>query len=299
MFGLFASVSVVLLGDESGYTVGHSQKMKLAAMEGKWRAEKPPASLTLIGWPDMEEERTKYAIKIPYLMGLIATRSVSTPIMGIRDIVERGETRIRRGIVAYNALEQFKQDPNNYDARKTVIDQQKYLGYALLLKRHTSDVVGATDEQITRAAHDLIPNVPLLFFCFRIMVGCGFFFIAFFSLALLWVRRDVLLENKDWFLRIGTLALPLPWICCYCGWIVAECGRQPWAIDKILPTYLGASGLPVSLLYTTIGGFILLYSVLLVVDIFLMTKYARMGPEKALRPHDDDAKITIKTQPTT
>ena len=297
IFGLFAAISVVLLGDESGYTIGHSQKMKLAAMEGKWRAEPPPASLTVIGWPDTNEERTKYAIKIPYIMGLIATRSTNVPVLGIRDIVERGETRIRKGIVAYNALETVRKDPSNQQARQVLMDMQKYLGYALLLKRHTEDVVGSSDEMISKAAHDLIPNVPLIFFCFRIMVGCGLFFIAFFSLAFVWMRKDVLLERKDWFLRIGALTFFLPWLSSYCGWIVAECGRQPWAIDRILPTHLGASQLPIGLLFTTLGGFILLYSVLLIVDVFLMTKYIRMGPDKALVPHDEGVRANTKPQP--
>ncbi|TGW15225.1 cytochrome ubiquinol oxidase subunit I [Candidatus Hepatobacter penaei] len=298
-FGLFVSLSVLFLGDESGYTVGHSQKMKLAAMEGKWRAEAPPASLTVIGWPDMQEERTKYAIKIPYVMGLIATRSFSTPVLGIRDIVERAEPRIRKGIMAYTALEQFKKNPADLEAKQTVIDQQKYLGYALLLKRHTENVSEATNEEITRAAHDLIPNVPLIFFCFRIMVGCGLFFIAFFTLAFLWMRKDVLLDNKDWFLRIGMLAIPLPWMASSSGWIVAECGRQPWAIDRILPTYLGASQLPHSLLFTTLGGFILLYSTLLVVDLFLMIKYVRLGPDKAFGHDGGGSHVKAKPEPAT
>lgn len=284
-FGLFAAVSAVLMGDESGYTLGHGQKMKLAAMEGKWETERPPASLTVIGWPDMEEKCTKYTIKIPYVMGLIATRSFDIPVMGINDIVRRAEPRIRKGIEAYGALQRYRKDPSLDKARDQVVRLQKYLGYGLLLKRHAPDVVDATPAQISMTAQDLIPNVPLVFFSFRIMVACGLFFIAFFWLAFVWMRRDVLLQDKKWFLWTGLFALPLPWIASSSGWIVAECGRQPWAIDRILPTFYGASSLPTSFVYTTLAGFILLYSVLLIVDIFLMTKYIRMGPEKALLPN--------------
>lgn len=280
-FGLYAVCAVILLGDESGYTVGHSQKMKLAAMESIWRAEKPPASFTLVGFPNMKEKRTDYAIRIPYVMGLIATRSLDTPILGIEDLVDRGESRIRKGIVAYGALQAFRQDPSNYEAKSIVLRLQKYLGYGLLLKRHVPDVVSASETDIRRAAQDLVPNVPTIFWSFRFMVGSGLAMLAFFALALYAISWNRLGKFR-WLLKTWPVLFPLPWVACSCGWIVAEHGRQPWAIDKILPTYLGASPLPPAFVWTTIAGFVLLYTVLLVVDAVLMTKYIRMGPDKAL-----------------
>lgn len=283
-FGLFAALSAVFLGDESGYALGHAQKMKLAALEAQWHTEKPPASFTVIGLPDIKAKKTHYAIRVPYVMGLIATRSFSTPVLGIYDIVDRAETRIRKGILAYSALEAYRRDSNDKAALDTLMANQKYLGYGLLLKRHTDDVVSATNSQITAAAHDLIPNVPLVFFAFRIMVGCGFFFILFFGLGFLWMRKDSWLQGKDWFLRLGLWTLPLPYMASSAGWIVAECGRQPWAIDRVLPTFYGASKLPTGYVWFTIGGFVLLYTTLLVVDIYLMRKYIRLGPAEALKP---------------
>jgi cytochrome bd ubiquinol oxidase subunit I len=73
-FGLAATLCVIVLGDESGYTTGEVQKMKLAAIESEWETQPAPASFTLIGIPNQKEERTDYAIKIPYALGLIATR---------------------------------------------------------------------------------------------------------------------------------------------------------------------------------------------------------------------------------
>ena len=70
-FGLAASLSVIVLGDESGYEATHNQRMKLAAIEGMWETEEAPASFNLFGIPDQEARETKYAIKIPYVMGLI------------------------------------------------------------------------------------------------------------------------------------------------------------------------------------------------------------------------------------
>src|SRR3990167_4732246 len=79
-FGLASALCVVVLGDESGYLAGLNQKMKVAAIEGLWETEPAPASLTVIGFPDQANHATKYALKIPYLLGLIATRSIHQPV---------------------------------------------------------------------------------------------------------------------------------------------------------------------------------------------------------------------------
>jgi cytochrome d ubiquinol oxidase subunit I len=77
-------------------------------------------------------------------------------------------------------------------------------------------------------------------------------------------------------------SLPLPWIAAELGWVVAEYGRQPWAIDGVLPTFLAASSVSAAQVLFTLAGFVVFYSSLLVVDIVLMRKYIRMGPVQAL-----------------
>jgi len=79
-FGLAASLSVVVLGDESGYAISENQKMKMAAIEAMWETEPAPASFTLVGLPDVKNHRTDYALRIPWVMGLIGTRSIDQPI---------------------------------------------------------------------------------------------------------------------------------------------------------------------------------------------------------------------------
>jgi cytochrome d ubiquinol oxidase subunit I len=74
------------------------------------------------------------------------------------------------------------------------------------------------------------------------------------------------------------ISIPLPWIAAELGWIVAEYGRQPWTIAGILPTHLSASSLQPGSLYFSLAGFILFYTFLLVVEMILMVKYARLGP---------------------
>ena len=74
-FGLASALSVVVLGDESGYAATEHQKMKIAAIEAAWHTEKAPAPFTAFGFPDVEKRKTHAAVHIPWLLGLIATRS--------------------------------------------------------------------------------------------------------------------------------------------------------------------------------------------------------------------------------
>lgn len=280
-FGLAGALCVAVLGDESGYIATENQKMKVAAMESMWETEPAPASLTLIGLPDQATRTTRYAVKVPYLLGLIATRSTNTPVLGINDLVKQAESRIYTGIKAYSALELLKRDPTDLEAKKQLDKYVDDLGYALLLKTHTNNVVDATPEQIHEAALSTIPNVAALFWSFRGMVACGFLFIAVFLTAFLFsLSRKI--ETKRWFLKIAMLSLPLPIIAAELGWFVAENGRQPWVIDGILPTSLGASSLSSTDLWISLSGFVLLYGSLMVIEFFLMIKYIRLGPEYQL-----------------
>jgi cytochrome d ubiquinol oxidase subunit I len=79
-FGLASALSVVVLGDESGYSATHSQQMKLAAIEAMWETEEAPAHFTAFGFPDQEARETHFAVHIPWAMGLIGTRSLDTEI---------------------------------------------------------------------------------------------------------------------------------------------------------------------------------------------------------------------------
>jgi len=276
-FGLASALSVVVLGDESGYLTTLHQRMKLAAMEAMWETEPPPASFTLFGIPDMEQQTTHYAVKIPWVFGMIATRSLDEEVSGIRDLVREADGRMREGILGYEALQRLRADRSDSVARDVVEKYKDRIGYALLLKRYTDNLADATDEQIQQAARDLVPNVFRLFFAFRIMVGCGFFFIALFAYAFYLSARHRL-DRYRWFLWTVLLSLPLPWIAAELGWFVAEYGRQPWIIEHILPTFLGVSSISAAQVWLSLGGFVLFYSALLVVDVFLLLKYIRIGP---------------------
>ena len=276
-FGFASAMSVIVLGDESGYGVTASQQSKLAAMEAMWETEPAPAGLTLFALPDQAASTNHYELKIPYLMGLIGTRSVSIEIPGINDIIATNRARIADGQNAVIALEALRRDPLNEAKR---IEFEKYkndLGFGLLLKKYVADVREATPEMMDRAAADTIPSVGPMFWSFRLMVGLGFSFLLLFGWAFIASVRNKVASNRL-MLKTSLYMLPLPWLACELGWVVAEYGRQPWTIYGVLPTHLSTSSLTVDSIIFSLGGFIVFYTALFVVEMFLMFKYARLGP---------------------
>jgi cytochrome d ubiquinol oxidase subunit I len=211
-------------------------------------------------------------------MGLIGTRSIDKPIPGIANLVEDTKDRIDNGIRAYDAMLVLREDRNNAQAKAILAAHDKDLGYALLLKRFMDDPRQATPADIQKAADSTIPNVPVLFWSFRLMVACGFYFIALFAFSF-WQASKRQLEKRRWYLKLALWSLPLPWVAAELGWIVAEYGRQPWAIEGVLPTALGVSSVTAGQVWTSLGGFVLFYSVLAIIDAVLMVKYARKGPD--------------------
>ncbi|SCW81117.1 cytochrome bd-I ubiquinol oxidase subunit 1 apoprotein [Rhizobium mongolense subsp. loessense] len=294
-FGLASALSVVVLGDESGYLATENQKMKLAAIEAMWETEPAPAAFTAFGFPDQQSRETHFAVHIPWVMGLIGTRSLTTEIPGIDKLEQQAETRIREGIKAYDALMQIRaaSTPNGIaqEVRSSFADLGHQLGYALLLKRYVDDPRQATDEQIAQAARDTIPHVPTLFWSFRIMVGLGMFFILL-TAVFFWLSARRHLDKYPLLLKVAVFAIPLPWIAIEAGWIVAEIGRQPWVIEGVLPTAMAVSSLGASTVLLTIIGFAALYTTLIVVEMSLMIKAIRQGPDPDEEP---DAALVSET----
>ncbi|WP_431275917.1 cytochrome ubiquinol oxidase subunit I [Variovorax ureilyticus] len=280
-FGLAASLSVVLLGDESGYLSTEHQKMKVAALEAMWKTEPAPAAFTAFGFPDQRTRETHFAVHVPWLLGLIGTRSLTTEIPGIDDLVHRAELNIRVGISAYDALQKIREAGSTAavpESAKTIFEENGHaLGYALLLKRYVDDPRKATPEQVAQAALDTIPPVWQLYWSFRLMVGLGMLFIVltatFFVLS---ARRR--LDAHPWLLKAAVFAIPLPWIAAELGWIVAEVGRQPWVIEGVLPTAVAVSNLGAATVLMTILIFTLIYTVLFIVEMKLMLGAIRKGP---------------------
>ncbi|WP_421850248.1 cytochrome ubiquinol oxidase subunit I [Marinomonas sp.] len=276
-FGLASVLSVIVLGDESGYELGEVQKVKLAAVEAEWKTQAAPADFTLIGFPNQELQETEFAIKIPALMGLIATRSLDKEVEGIKELKEHNRQRIINGIYANQLLEELRAGTTDPMVKENFEKVKGDLGYGLLVKGFAEDMNKVTSQQIDQAVEFSIPQVAPLFFSFRIMVACGFIMLIVFATAFYQNARRKIGQNRT-FLKIVMCCLPLPWIACETGWFVAEYGRQPWAIGEILPVNLAASGLSEAELWISIVAIIALYTAFIIAEMYLMIRFSKQGP---------------------
>jgi cytochrome bd ubiquinol oxidase subunit I len=276
-FGLASVLSVIVLGDESGYTVGEAQQTKLAAMEAMWQTKPAPAPLTLIANIDEEHQKNHWEIELPYVMGIIGTRSLDKTIPGVDEIKAKNRVRIENGIPAVIALESLRKDKADASAELTLKQHIHDLGFGLLVKKYVSDFSKVTPEIINKAVDDTVPRVSPMFWSFRVMVGLGFLMLFLFCAAM-WTSIKNTFQNNRFLLWWALLMLPIPWISAEFGWFVAEYGRQPWTIYGVLPTYLSVSTLNAKSVYGSLAGFTGFYTLLLIIEIFLMFKFARLGP---------------------
>ena len=291
--GIFGVISLLLLvfsGDGSAYNVAKVQPMKLAAMEGLYDGEKG-ASLVAIGIlnPDKEvcedpavaEDPYLFKIAFPKALSFLATREMDGFVPGINDIIRGGyeftdlegntyiepsfEEKKAQGTLAVNALKDFQTakaagDEAGMAAAREVLEANfDYFGYHYI-----------------EEAEDLVPNVPVTFYAFHLMVAIGLFFFLTFGLFL-WFERKDQLEGKRWLLYLGILSVPLAYICTECGWIVAEVGRQPWTIQNLLPVNASVSGVGAGNVLTTFILFAVLFTTMLVVELRIMFKQINKG----------------------
>lgn len=130
------------------------------------------------------------------------------------------------------------------------------------------------------------PPVLLTFISFRTMVGLGTLFPILAFLA--WRWREMI-PDKAWFGRVLIYVIPLPYIAIMAGWTVAEVGRQPWIVWQMMRTSDAVSPVPASSVAISLLAFIVVYCILGVIDIWLLTKYSRLGPKP-------DAVIRLETK---
>ncbi|QJC28166.1 cytochrome ubiquinol oxidase subunit I [Enterobacteriaceae endosymbiont of Plateumaris braccata] len=276
-FGLASIFSVIVLGDESGYQMGEVQKTKLATIEAEWETQKPPASFTIIGFPNQKHQLNKYSIEIPYLLGLIATRSTNTPILGIKDLIKNHELKINNGLKALIILEKIQNGSANNNNINYFNKIKKDLGYGFLVKQYTNDINNIKISQIKKIATSTIPLVAPLFFAFRIMVASSVVLLITVILVFINILNNKLV-NKTYLLKFCLYIIPLPWIASESGWFVSEYGRQPWAIGEILPTFMAGSSIKtIEVLFSIVTIFVF-YTILLLIELYLMFKISRIGP---------------------
>jgi cytochrome d ubiquinol oxidase subunit I len=295
-FGLVASLMVMFMGDQQGILAYKYQPMKLAAIEAEWNTQKPPANFNMIALPNQSEQKNDFSVQVPDLLGLLATHSFDQKIYGVNTILYDGYTnvegkkippvvtQIKNGAKAYDAMMKMRNHTATSADKSTYEKYKNDLGYGMLLLRYIPNnkpLTSASNQQIQQAALNSVPNVATIFWVFRIMVGIGVFMFIMIVIGLFFTLRNTLWQ-KRWILRIMFYMIPLPWIACLCGWIVTEHGRQPWTVYNILPTDISSSMINGWDILFTLLVFIVTYSLLFLVEMYLMVKYVRLGPSKAL-----------------
>jgi len=290
-FGLASTLSVIVLGDESGYELGDVQKVKLAAVEAEYETHPAPAPFTLFGIPNDETETTDYALQIPWAMGIIATRSLTEEVKGIKTLKRENEVRILDGIKAYEVLDAVRNGTASPDQRAAFEAHKDSLGYAMLLEPFTDDVSNPSDAALQQAVDYSIPPVAPLFWSFRLMVASGFLMLALFLCAFYYSTKHKITQPR-WLLKASLFSLPLPWIASEAGWFVAEYGRQPWSIAEVLPVHASVSNLAVSDIVTTLVAYSTFYTVMFIVAFYLMKKFAKKGPVPPA-PEQPETDITL------
>ncbi|MDH6307029.1 cytochrome d ubiquinol oxidase subunit I [Parabacteroides sp. PF5-5] len=284
-FGLVASLLTLWTGDGSAYQVAQKQPMKLAAMEGLYEGQEG-AGLIAIGMLNPAKENYNdnvdpflFKIQFPKLLSYLAERDLNAYVPGITNLIEGGyqtkdgqtalsaREKIARGQKAIKALADYrkaKKDKDEVAAKehRAILDENfPFFGYGYI-----------------KNPKDLIPPIGLTFYSFHIMVILGCFFILLFAVAT-WLSYKNKFEDKRWLQWICLLSIPLAYLAGQLGWAVAEVGRQPWAIQDILPVSAAISKLNTSSVQLTFFIFLTLFTILLIAEVGIMIKAIKKGPE--------------------
>ncbi len=310
--GLVASLLAGATGHLAGQDVAKAQPMKLAAMEALYNGG-TDQGLTAVAWvnpftqPDyVGEEAPPLRLELPYFLSIMATDDPHGFVPGVNDIM-RGYTtpdghrepsideKIQRGRKAITALADYRKAKKE-GAADSVLKAQlavlgenmPYFGYGYIKNKA-----------------DLVPFIPINFWAFRVMVGMGCVFIVFFTLILLLSVRIPYLspilgrllatfglipeteaDHYDisrlpaWHYWLAIALIPMAYVASESGWLVAEFGRQPWTIQDLMPTWVAVSDLHSSSVMLTFFIFLILFTVLLGVEINILLKQIKKGPEE-------------------
>lgn len=283
--GLIGIIITAATGDGSAYYVAQKQPMKLAAMEGLYNGQKG-AGLIAVAIPNPEKKKyddnvNPYIVKveIPGALSFLGYRNFDAFVPGINDIIKGGYSltngdkalsfaeKQKRGQIAKQALNDYQKavkDNNTVEAAKQkeiLKENYPYFGYGYL----------STPDQ-------LVPNIPMTFWAFHIMVYLGGFFVLFFLVLGFFSYKDKLPKHK-WLLVLSIITVPLAYICSEAGWVVAEVGRQPWAIQDVLPLQAAISSLSADSVMLTFFIFLILFTALLIAEVRIMLNQIKKGPE--------------------
>lgn len=289
VFGILSSVYLIFTGDSSTREIVTAQPMKFAAIEGLYHGQQG-AGLVAIGVmstseDDPQNENIKdfaYRIEFPNLLSYMSYGKWDAFVPGVVDLIDgnpeegvmSSKEKIRRGRLAIEDLRAMKEAKKNNDIttyeslKAKFYDEEykneyfRYLGYGYVANET-----------------ELIPNVPLSFYSFHVMVILGFYFVLLFILTLIFLFRKKL-EHYRWFLWIALFSLPLPYIAGQAGWVVAESGRQPWVIQDLMTTTAAVSRIDASAVQVTFWLFATIFTGLAIAEVSIMTRQIKIGPKE-------------------
>ena len=279
-FGLITSLFLILSGDESAHQVALKQPMKLAAMEGLYEGT-TDAGIVAMGILNPkktisnDEEPFLFELTAPYALSFLGYHNIHAFVPGIKDLVygnqEMGiistQEKMQKGKLAVQALENYKEAKKTKNKEqliqsKVILDENmKYFGYGHIKK-----------------AEDVVPPVAISFYSFHIMVALGSWFTLLFAMVLFFAtKRDIL--KYPLILKAALWSIPLGYIASEAGWVVAEVGRQPWAIQDLMPVGIAATKIATTNVMISFFIFATLFTVLLIAEVKIMTKQIGLGPE--------------------
>jgi cytochrome bd ubiquinol oxidase subunit I len=287
VFGLIVSLYSAFTGDGSAREVAIKQPMKFAAIEGlnNGLREAPLKIFGIVSDPvDTSKSilsEIKYKIEIPNLLSYLVYSDKNGFVPGVNDLIHgnkemnilSAQEKIDRGKVARNVLISYKDAIKKGD--KTLAG---LLGAQFNDSKFQKEYFQYFGYSFLNSPKSLVPNIPITFYSFHIMVALGFYFILYFALVLVFLFKGTIINNRT-FLWIAFLSIPLPYIAGQAGWIVAEVGRQPWVIQDYLPTLAAVSQIDASAVQITFWLFAILFTALMIAEISIMTKQIKLGPK--------------------
>ncbi len=291
VFGLATSLLLAFTGDGSAYQVSQKQPMKLAAMEGLYNGQKGTGLVAFgILTPGKKpgDNKDEFIVKVefPKLLSFLGYRNPDAFVPGINDLIKGGfkpefnsvhpqekdlalpvTEKIARGRTALSALATYKNAKASFDtiradsALVVLRDNFAYFGYAYLNNPESA-----------------VPNVPITYYSFHLMVYAGLYFIILFSI-ILFLTRTGKIEKNRLLLWIALWSIPIAYLASQAGWVVAEVGRQPWVIQDLLPAMAAISKIDASSVIITFWLFAIIFTVLLIAEIMIMVKQIKLGPK--------------------
>ena len=287
--GLVASLLTLITGHISASQVASHQPMKLAAMENlhEGTAEAPISIFGIVdskaGKVGLENNDDAFVggvnLSLPYGLSILSFNDPKAYVPGINNIIEgyttqdgkvipSAEERIARGKKAIQALADYRAaqeagDVEAAEANRAILNENfEHFGYGYI-----------------NSVEELIPNIPMLYYSFRIMVGLGLLFILVCILLLVFLRNEgKKLINMRWFHWVMILCIPLVYMASQAGWVVAEVGRQPWTVQDALPVQAAVSNIAAGAVKTTFILFLALFTVMLIAELSIMIHAIKKGP---------------------